>query len=140
MKAAVLAILVVASATAACGKNSQSTSTTAPSTLSTETFSGLVGLQGSNFYSFTVSAAGTVDITLASLMANSTGPASAVVVGLGLGNPVGTGCSLINSVNTAAALTTQLTSAVSPDVYCVQIQDVGNMTVPLNFTIRIKHP
>lgn len=138
MKAAVLAILVLASATAACGKNSQST--TAPSSSSTETFSGLMGLQGSSFYSFTVSAAGAVDITLASLMANSTGPASSAVVGLGLGNPVGTGCSLIKSVNTAPALTTQLTSAVNPDVYCVQIQDVGNMTVPLHFTIRISHP
>jgi hypothetical protein len=137
MKATVLAIILAAAATAACSKDS--TSTTAPSISSIETFSGLMALQGSNFYSFTVSVTSTVDVTLASLMAKSPGPASNTVVSLGLGNPVGTGCSLITSVNTAPGLKAALTSAVTPDVYCVQIQDIGNLTVPLNFTIRITH-
>jgi hypothetical protein len=137
MKATVLAVLIAASATAACGNNDAST--TAPATSSSETFSGLMALQGSNFYSFTVSAAGTVDVTLASLMGKSPGPASNTIVALGLGNPVGTGCSLITSVNAAPGLTAAISNAVSPDVYCVQIQDIGNLTVPLNFTIRINH-
>ena len=93
--------------------------------------------QGSSFYSFTVTTAGTVSVSLSSLMANTIGPASTAVVRLGLGVPLGTGCSVTSSVDTAAGLTTQLTVPVNPDVYCVNIADIGNLTAPMNFTIRI---
>jgi len=53
--------------------------------------------------------------------------------------PVGTDCAVNNSVDTAAGLTTQLTAPVTPDVYCVKISDIGNLTGPANFTIRIGH-
>jgi hypothetical protein len=61
MKSSVLALLIVASVGMACGGNS---STTTPSTTtmpsgSFETFSSLLGVQGSGFYSFTVMTAGT---------------------------------------------------------------------------------
>ena len=139
MKRSVLALLVAALAGAACGNGSQDV--TAPSTStssgSTQTFSGNLALQGSSFYSFTVTTTETVSISLASLTANSVGPASTSVVRLGLGVPSGTGCSVNNSVDTAAGLTAQLTTSVNPDVYCVNISDIGNLTDPMNFTIRI---
>jgi hypothetical protein len=138
MKTAVLALVVVTLATAACGNGSQNV--TAPSTSSTntfETFSGSVGPQGSSFYSFTVTTAGTVSVSLSSLMANTIGPASTAVVRVGLGVPLGTGCNVTSSVDTAAGLTTQLTVPVNPDVYCVNIADIGNLTDSMNFTIRI---
>ena len=138
MKTAILVLVVVALATAACGSGSQDV--TAPSTSSTdafETFAGDISLQGSSFYSFTVTTAGTVSVSLSSLMANTSGPASSAVVRLGLGVPLGTGCSVTSSVDTAAGLTAQLTVSVSPDVYCVSIADIGNMTGPMHFTIRI---
>ena len=92
---------------------------------------------GSGFYSFTVASTGTVSVTLASLTAGSVGAASPAVVRVSLGVPLGTGCSVTNFVDTAAGLTTQLTTPVTPDVYCVNISDIGQLTGPLNFTIRI---
>jgi hypothetical protein len=141
MKAAVLALFVAALAAAGCGGGSSpATTTTAPSANSLETFSGILAPGGSIFYSFAASTAGTANVTLASLTSSSTPAASTTAVGLGLGNPVGTGCTLLTTMNVKPALTAQLTSPVAVDVYCVQIQDVGNLTAPLDFTIRISHP
>ena len=136
MNRPVLFLLITALASAACGNDS---STTAPSasTGSTESFSGSLGVQGSSFYSFTISTAETVTLSLVSLEASSTAPSSTSLVRLGLGVPLGTDCSVSNSVDTAPGLTAQLTQAVNPDVYCAKISDIGNLTGPLNFTIRI---
>jgi hypothetical protein len=136
MKTSMLAVLAVALAgAAACGDDAQVTAPSPSGT--TETFSGTLAVQGSSFYSFSVSTSGTVSISLASLTANGVSQASTSVVRLGLGVPVGTGCSINTSADTTTGLTAQLTSAVNPDVYCVNISDIGNLTVPLNFTIRI---
>jgi hypothetical protein len=138
-KSSVLTLIVVAMAGAACGGDSPTTPSTPTSSGSTENFTGSLPLQGSSFYSFTVATAESVSISLASLTANGTGPATTSVVRLGLGVPLGTDCSVNNSVDTAAGLTTQLTASVNPDVYCVKISDIGNLAGPMNFTIRIGH-
>jgi hypothetical protein len=138
MKTAFLAFVVVAVAGAACGGNSPTAPPTTPSG-STENFTGSLAPRGSSFYSFTVTTAETVSVSLASLTGNNTAPASTSSVRLGLGVPVGTDCSVNSSVDTVAGLTSQLTAPVSPDVYCVKISDIGNLTGLLNFTIRIGH-
>src|SRR3989442_15915707 len=115
--------MVMAVAGAACGGNSPTAPATTTSSGSTENFTGSLGPQGSSFYSFTVATTQTVSIALTSLTANSAGPASTFAVRLGLGVPLGTDCSVNNSVDTAAGLTTQLTASVNPDVYCVKISD-----------------
>jgi hypothetical protein len=139
MKSSVLALLIVASAGMACGGDSGTTPSTSTSTGSFDTFSSLLGVQGSSFYSFTVAAAGTVSLSLASMIpANTVGPASTSIVRLGLGVPLGTGCSVTSSVDTTAGLTSQLTVPVTtPDIYCANLSDIGNLTTPVNFTIRI---
>ena len=140
MKHSVLALIVMAVAGAACGGNSPTTPSTPAPSGSTETFAGSLPLQGSSFYSFTVATAETVSVSLASLTASGTGPAATSVVRLGVGVPLGTDCSVNNSVDTAAGLTSQLTAPlVNPDVYCVKISDIGNLAGPMNFTIRIGH-
>ena len=139
MNNSVLALIVVAVAGAACGGDSPTAPPSTPSSGSTENFTGSLPLQGSSFYSFTVATAETVSVSLASLTAGGTGPATTSVVRLGLGVPLGTDCSVNNSVDTAAGLTTQLTAPVNPDVYCVKISDIGNLAGPMNFTIRIGH-
>ena len=139
MKHSVLALIVVAVAGAACGGDSPTTPSTPTPSGSTETFTGSLPLQGSSFYSFTVPTAETVSVSLASLTASGTGPAATSVVRLGVGVPLGTDCSVTNSVDTAAGLTSQLTAPVNPDVYCVKISDIGNLAGPMNFTIRIGH-
>jgi hypothetical protein len=138
MNRSVLALIVVALGGTACGGNSATAPSTTTPSGSTENFTGSLAIQGASFYSFTVATAETVSVSLASLTANN-GPASTSVVRVGLGVPIATDCSTNNSVDTTAGLTTQLTASVNPDVYCVKISDIGNLTVPMNFTIRIGH-
>ena len=134
-------VLALAIAVTACGSSDNSTSptTTMPST---ELFEGkLQGSGDSMFFSFTVSAAGNVDVTLASVTtATSPGTSANVVLGLGLGSPLATDCNVTSQVATRPGLTTQLTGTnFSPAIYCVRVFDVGNLTTPVNFAIRIVH-
>jgi hypothetical protein len=139
MKVSILALMTIALAGAACGGDSATAPSASTPSGSTETFTGSLAAQGSSFYSFTVATTETVSLSLTSLTANSIGAASASVVRLGLGVPIGTDCAVNNSVDTAAGLTTQLTASVTPDVYCVKISDIGSLAAPANFTIRIGH-
>jgi hypothetical protein len=133
-RAAVL--LTVAVWTSACGLPQGTTSPTTTVTGTTETFSGSLLQQSSNLFTFTVSQAGAVSVTLTSL-----GPTS-VVVGLGLGTPNGTtSCTLTSANPTATAgATAQITVTETPGSYCVDIYDVGNLTTPSTFSITIVHP
>jgi hypothetical protein len=130
---------MMALATGGCGNNASVTTPSTATSTSSDSFAGALPLQGSSFYSFTVTTAETVSITLVSLTPNTTGAASPAVMRVGLGLPIGIGCAINNSVDTAPGLTTQLSAAVTPETYCVQISDVGNLTAPANFLIRIAH-
>jgi hypothetical protein len=142
MKSVIPALLVVFGLLTAACSNSSDNSTTAPTTAgpSTEIFAGTLAVQGSGFYSFTVGSTGLVSITLASLATTKTGPALNNIMGLGVGQPLGTDCSVTNSVAAAPALTAQLVNSLTPAIYCTRIYDLGTLTAPVNFTIRIVHP
>ena len=142
-----LTLLVVASLGVGCSNSSQSPTT--PSTTSSSTsaasgsayyFTGTLAPQNSSFYSFTTAQAGTVSVTLASLSVGPFNPTPGTSVGLGFGTPAGTGCSLTRSLKTGAGLAAQLVTAVAMGVFCVDIFDVGNLTVPTDFVVRIVHP
>ena len=141
MRPIVLALALIA---AACG-GSDSTTSTEPTVVtgpSTELFEGkLQGRGDSMFFSFTVTTAGNVNVTLASVTTTTT-PGSSVnlPLGVGLGAPVATDCSVTTATTTTPALAPQLVgSNFSPNIYCVRIFDVGNLTVPVNFAVRIVH-
>jgi hypothetical protein len=121
---------------AGCGLPESSTSPTT-TTPPTETFSGTLAVQGSNVFTFTVTQAGTVSVTLASLTPSSTGG-----VGLGIGTPSGTtACTLTSSTpNAIAASTAQITITQNPGTSCVKVFDTGNVTTASTFTINIVHP
>ena len=88
-----------------------------------------------------MSAAGNVNVTLASVTTTTT-PGSSVNVplGVGLGSPLATDCNLTNQTTTGPALTPQLVgSNFSPAIYCVRVFDVGSLTIPINFAVRITH-
>jgi hypothetical protein len=53
---------------------------------------------------------------------------------------MGTGCSLDQSLETPAGLTVQFVTESPSGVHCVEVFDVGNLTAPVNFTVRIEHP
>jgi len=135
-------VLALALAMAACGSSDSSTSPTTTTTPTTELFEGKLQSRGdSMFFSFTVSTAGNVDVTLAAVTgATSPGASTNLALGLGLGSPLATDCNLTTQTTTRPGLTAQLTgSNFSPAIYCVRVFDVGNLTTPVNFAIRIVH-
>jgi hypothetical protein len=122
-------------AAAGCGLLDNSTSPTTPEA-PTEAFSGTLTLQGSSLFSFTVTQAGTIRVTLATLS-----PSPTAGVGLGIGTPSGTaGCTLTSSTPSATAgSAAQITVTANPGTYCVKVYDTGNLTATASFTINITH-
>ena len=137
-RASVRVVLAVATIAAACGDSAP----TSPSPVTGEAaqlFSGTLPVGGSSFYSFTVSQAGTVEFTLASVSLDNRGSTLTTAVGLATGTPNGTQCDTTNSVTTQPGLKVQLRTALGPGTYCARVFDVGNLTASVNFTVRIVH-
>ena len=132
----VLGVLVVG-----CNNDNNSpVAPTTPSAITTELFSGNLAVRGSSFYSFTTLQKSAVRLTLASLTAPTSHPALTTVVGLGIGVPSGIDCAMTSSVNTSAGLTAQVANEMNPGTYCARIFDVGSLTAPADFAIRIEYP
>jgi hypothetical protein len=134
-------VIAFALAMAACGGDTTTTTPTS-TTPPPELFEGqLTGPRTSQFFSFAVITAGNVNLTLASVTTAATpGTSLNLPLGVGLGTPVGTGCNLTQQTTTAPGLVPQLTgSNFAAGTYCVQVFDVGNVTVPVNFAVRIDH-
>ena len=134
-------LLMGSVATGACSKSPTAPSTTATTTTtSTELYTGVLSPNGSSFYFFTVTTAGAVSVTLASTTTAKVGPAVAARLSVGLGIPVGFGCTASSSVDTTPGLTAQLSSASSAlGIYCVNVSDRGGLSGDVNFVIRIIH-
>ena len=141
-RAGVFAI-ALAMALTGCGGSDNSTTTAAPTVVtgpSTELFEGKLDLRGSAFYSFSVQATGDTTVMLASVTTSTTpGTSTGVVLGLGVGSPLGTDCNLTKSVLAFGALQSPLVANLTPGIYCIRVSDVGNLTVPVNFAVRIVH-
>jgi hypothetical protein len=142
MRSIALALALVATS---CGGSDNSAATTTPTEVATpksELFEGKLQSSGdSTFFSFTVSTAGNVNVTLASVTTTtSPGSSTNLVLGVGLGSPLATDCNLTTQTTTGPGLTSQLVgSNFSPAIYCVRVFDVGNLTAPVNFAVRIVH-
>jgi hypothetical protein len=46
---------------------------------------------------------------------------------------------MAESTVTAAALTSQLSAYKAPGIHCVRVYDIGSLTSPVTFSIRIVH-
>ncbi len=131
---------------AACDGNTVTsptdTTTTATVTVAepsiTEEFNDVLPVGSSKLYSFTVTAYGTVNVTLASV-SGAFVPAT-VQVGLGLGTPAGTDCTTPSSLTVSARETAHVTGIYDAGIYCVRIADIGNLYAPATFAITIAHP
>lgn len=121
---------------AACGSSTPTTTTTtapdAPRT--TETFTGTLLARSSMWHPFTVTAAGPLEVTL-----TKTDPLPSIVVGLGVGQVLTTGCGLI-TYNSAAAAGAVISGTIQPGSFCVSLYDVGTVTDPVNYTVTVTHP
>jgi hypothetical protein len=134
---------VVAVLGSSCSGSLSSTLPASPTTstpvapTTTESFVGTLPVGGARFYSFSVAVYGTVNATLVSIG----GPAvpADVVVNLGIGTLVGTGCSSSSPTGVSAG-SAAVTASEQPGVYCVTIADVGNLPGAADFTVTIDHP
>ena len=143
MKPAALTLLVLASLAVGCSTDQSATAPSTTSTTSTASpyfFAGTLTPSGSGFYSFSLTQAGTVSLTVVSLSVGAFTPTPGTVVGVGFGTPAGTGCSLTSSVRTSAGLTAQLTTAAAVGTFCVSVLDVGTLSRATDFVVRIVHP
>jgi hypothetical protein len=105
---------------------------TGPST--TDTFTGTLLASGNISYAVTVKANGELDLTLTTLA-----PQTTITVGLGIGVPSGSSCSLITAAENAKVGST-LPASVTPGTYCVLVYDVGNIQGSDSFTLSVLHP
>ena len=116
---------------AGCGSDSTPTTPSNTSTTVTENWSSVVAPGGASTRSFTVTSAGTIVVTL------TAGP----TVGLGVGLPrtSGGGCRLGVSVNASPDSAPQISAQADAGQYCVQVYDLGTLTDPSGFTLKIEH-
>ncbi len=131
------AILGLSMLAAACSGNPESPPVV-PDTI-TEVFGGSLDVQGEASFSFTVGSGGSVSATLASVVLARPGPTTTVALALALGTPVDGVCSAANPVTTSAGLAAQLSTTFDAGLHCVSVRDVGNLTAPVEFTIRVVH-
>jgi hypothetical protein len=145
MRARGAAMLVFASLCAGCSGNA--ITTTAPTTTAgtgTVTFASFLALGGSSVHTFSVTKAGTIDVTLTVVT-----PAAVVGLGIGVPNASGSGCSLTNSLDATAAVADATTGATTPQLtipaavgtYCAEVYDSGQLGgIGRTFSVTITHP
>jgi hypothetical protein len=131
-----IAIAVAAALTMAC----EASTPTGPITLRTETFTGSLAVGASRFYSFTVTAGGTVSVTLASVTSQADGATLTQPLEIGIGVPAGTGCSTSVATSVSSGLVTQLQMSAGTGVHCVRVSDTAGLPLPINFSLRFTHP
>jgi hypothetical protein len=139
MKLALSALLVCLLAGSACGSSTDSGTpnfVTPTPTLITEAFTGTIDTGGTDFHPFAVTTAGAVNITL-----TAAGPPPTIFMGLGVGTPTGSACTLLTngSVATPAGATAQLSGTIAAGSYCVSVFDIGNQTAPIAYAVTVTH-
>ena len=117
-----------------CGDNN-STPTTPSSTSGpvTESWSSAVAPGGASTRSFKVTSAGTLSVTL-------TGAGATLGLGVGLPRTTGGGCRLGVAVIASAGSSPQISTQADAGQYCVQVYDLGTLTDPVGFSLKIEHP
>ena len=132
---------------AACGSDTSTSPSSTTSPNAVERFDAIINVGQSAFFPFSVGSSGTTSINLASLSPISRPGTLTATMEIGWGkvvkddggNPVG--CTLSRVMQTAPALTSQLTDMLTPaQDYCANIADVGGLRESANFSIRISHP
>jgi hypothetical protein len=141
LRRAGLALAALASllGTAGCSGNSTTTPAATTPTVSrtTDSFTGTVVVGGSDFHSFPVAAAGTIDVTL-----TAAAPPAAIVMGISIGVPADGKCNAVagGSTRTPAGTSVQLSGIASPGTLCVDVRDGGGQTAPVTYTVTVTHP
>lgn len=117
---------------AACGSDSTPTTPSSPSGRVTENWSSVIAPGGASTRTFIVSSSGTIVVTL------TDGPTAGL--GVGLPRTTGGGCRLGVSVNASPGTTPQISTQADAGQYCIQVYDLGTLTDPIGFALKIEHP
>jgi hypothetical protein len=148
---ALLAVSLLVAMGGQCNNNNSTTTTSASPTLATETDTGTVpaavnGVPQSASNNFTVGqGGGTVTVTLTSAVETLPGGMlnSTVSMGLGVGTPSGTTCTLLPgtapSIFQAGAAAT-LSGNLGTGAFCVEVLDVTVQQGPVVYTVVVIHP
>jgi len=128
------AVAIALAFTGACGGSSTTTTTSPTAPTTTDTFAGSLAAGGVDLHSFTVAQAGTLTVTLATVS-----PQSTITVGLGVGQPSGTTCTLFSDTETAR-MGSVVQGTIDVGSYCVEIYDLGNVQGSDTYTITVDHP
>jgi hypothetical protein len=117
---------------AGCGSDNTPTTPSTTSGPTTENWSSVLAPGGASTRTFTLNSAGTIVVTL------TAGP----TVGLGVGLPRtnGGGCRLGVMVNASPGTAPQINTQADAGQYCVQVYDLGTLTDPSGFALKIDHP
>ena len=127
-----VAVIGTAIVAASCGGSTPTTPTTTSTTMS-ENWSSVVAPGGTSSRSFTANASGTITVTL-------TGAGATLGLGVGLPRVTGGGCRLAVTVNASPGSSPQISTAADAGQYCVQVYDLGTLTDPVSFALKIEHP
>ena len=124
-------VIVSVAVSFGCGSSTTTSPTTTQTSPVTETWSGIIGVNGSATRSFTTSKAGTVTVTLT---------ASDVPLGIGIGVPrvANAGCRLPVSQFDMTGVSVSIPADTGN--YCVQLYDQGNVVKQAAFTVQIVYP
>ncbi len=131
------ALMLFVAAAVGCGQYESPTipdSTLPPVQPTTESFTGTVAVSGANTHNFSVVRSN----GLLTIVLTQAAPPANVVMGVGVGQPSGTGCLILLSL-AAVSGTPVLAQTVNAGSYCVVIGDIGNATAPVNYTITVNH-
>jgi len=117
---------------AGCGSDNTPTTPSNTSTTMTENWSSVLAPDGASTRTFTLNTAGTIVVTM------TAGPTAGL--GVGLPRTSGGGCRLGVSVNASPGTTPQISSQADAGQYCIQVYDLGTLTDPVGFALKIEHP
>jgi len=101
----------------------------------TSTYTGTLGRNGAITFPFRVEAAGTASASLTEV-----GPDNTIAIGMTMGTWNGVQCAAVISNDNALVNATVTGSAGSAGSLCLRVHDVGRLSTPITFTIRIVHP
>jgi hypothetical protein len=124
--------------TGACGASTTTPTTPTTPVTTTESFSGTLAQLGSATQVFTVSATGTVEISLISVA-----PLATMALGVGVQSSDGTNClTTITQNDNARSGASALRGTVAAGTYCVRLYDSGNIppSGSADYTIQVVHP
>lgn len=125
--------ILACSAAAGCADDAPITAPVDPPQEIVETFTGTLTILGASSHVFATGRAGEAQVQIESLA-----PDSAAVVSLIFGTWNGNNCQVV-LVKDDATTSSQLIGNASVGSFCVRIADIGRLTEPTTYTIRVIH-